>query len=243
MGQTANSNRTHRAVDGFVSNSVNFNTGTSVPVTARYLNLGNGTSSNVWGVNSDITNQGSGVLSTVYGLRSKTSNTSTGSITNVSGVFIDTPTVDAGVITTATGLRICSQKITGVTNGRGIIQSGVDDLNLLYGQTRFNSGTAPLPSVSFISSSTISSLSPDALPFISSMNNFTGIHDGFELLKARSYDHHEDADKIIKSYIRPQILNNLSKSNQWIVSKDTYCAIGYAINCILSIITIPVSIL
>lgn len=59
-----------------------------------------------------------------------------------------------GVLGTSTGLLINPQKVTGVTTGRGIWQTGASDINAMVGPTAFGSTTTPTAAVDILAGTT-----------------------------------------------------------------------------------------
>lgn len=85
---------------------------------------GDGTVYRIVGIDTHVGNQTS-----IYG-------TGTGSVVYADQIIARSPIADASnPITNATGLTIEAQKITGVTNGIGLDQKGVNDQNYLRGPT------------------------------------------------------------------------------------------------------------
>jgi len=78
--------------------------------------------------------QGGGTATYTVGLVANSALRGTGNITDAAGVDAASPgRTGTGTITNAKGVRIRAQKVTGVTNGYGVYQEGVNDVNLFAG--------------------------------------------------------------------------------------------------------------
>lgn len=109
-------------------------TGATAIVGDVYNQMSSGTLATHAGISIGIRLPSAGNSTSAYGYRAIPLLTAGGGITNWRSFEARSPSVTgAGTITNAYGIDIPSQKVTGVTNGYGIYQSGANDINYFNG--------------------------------------------------------------------------------------------------------------
>jgi len=103
---------------------------------SQVLNIGvGGITNNIAGVVGQAVQNGTGTINLANGVYGQIWNLSTGSITEGRTLSAPSPYIaSTGTIGTLYGMYIGAQKVTGVTTGYGIYQSGATDLNYFSGK-------------------------------------------------------------------------------------------------------------